>query len=336
MNPAGFQRFTQYLQHVALELRQFVEKQHAVHRHRYFTGARNAATADQRHAGGGVVRRAEAAPAPGAGFKASGQAEHGGRFQRLVVAHGRQQAGQALGQHGLAAAGRAAREGVEEPRVYERRCNYFNSLDNCLDEVHVAFTHQTAPCVGRERVVTERRDTIAAVRRDAVLTALDGVPGLDDDRTLRALLALVDATVRTNAYRTGDDGAPTRPVLAYKFDASKVPDLPLPRPMFEIWVCSPEVEGVHLRNVNFGRDWRTADGDVIDCATAEAGYGCPRCDGTLGTVRGIEMGHVFRLDYTYTNKMNVTVQDASGGQLTPRSEERRVGKECRSRWSPYH
>ena len=22
--------------------------------------------------------------------------------------------------------------------------------------------------------------------------------------------------------------------------------------------------------------------------------------------------------------------------ITPRSEERRVGKECRSRWSPYH
>ena len=25
-----------------------------------------------------------------------------------------------------------------------------------------------------------------------------------------------------------------------------------------------------------------------------------------------------------------------GGQLVHRSEERRVGKECRSRWSPYH
>ena len=24
------------------------------------------------------------------------------------------------------------------------------------------------------------------------------------------------------------------------------------------------------------------------------------------------------------------------GSLTTRSEERRVGKECRSRWSPYH
>src|SRR3989440_3183320 len=27
---------------------------------------------------------------------------------------------------------------------------------------------------------------------------------------------------------------------------------------------------------------------------------------------------------------------APGAQRVPRSEERRVGKECRSRWSPYH
>ena len=26
----------------------------------------------------------------------------------------------------------------------------------------------------------------------------------------------------------------------------------------------------------------------------------------------------------------------NGKEYTPRSEERRVGKECRSRWSPYH
>ncbi len=35
--------------------------------------------------------------------------------------------------------------------------------------------------------------------------------------------------------------------MAFKLDPAKVPDLPLPRPMFEIWVCSPRVEGVHLR-----------------------------------------------------------------------------------------
>ena len=41
-------------------------------------------------------------------------------------------------------------------------------------------------------------------------------------------------------------GAP-KPVLSLKFDPAKVPGLPEPKPMFEIFVCSPRVEGVHLR-----------------------------------------------------------------------------------------
>lgn len=92
-------------------------------------------------------------------------------------------------------------------------------------------------------------DEVAA--RDEVLALLDAVPSLDDDRTLRALLGLILATVRTNAFRPAVDGdisSGPRPVLAFKFDAAAIPDLPLPRPMFEIWVCSPDVEGVHLRN----------------------------------------------------------------------------------------
>ena len=97
----------------------------------------------------------------------------------------------------------------------------------------------------------DRADEAAATRA-AVLQALDAVPSLDDDRTLRALLALIDATVRTNAFRPGPN-AGYRDVLAFKFDTSKVPDLPLPKPLFEIWVCSPRVEGVHLRNGRIAR-----------------------------------------------------------------------------------
>src|SRR5204862_5516568 len=41
-----------------------------------------------------------------------------------------------------------------------------------------------------------------------------------------------------------------KPSIAFKIDSSKIEDLPLPRPMVEIFVYSPEVEGVHLR---FGR-----------------------------------------------------------------------------------
>jgi glutamate dehydrogenase len=83
--------------------------------------------------------------------------------------------------------------------------------------------------------------------RDRIDDLLDTVPGLDDDRTFRALLALVDATVRTNVFRPGAEPRAHREVMAFKFDPAKVPDLPLPRPMHEIWVCSPRVEGVHLR-----------------------------------------------------------------------------------------
>ncbi len=95
------------------------------------------------------------------------------------------------------------------------------------------------------------RDTVDEFRTE-VATALDAVPSLDDDRTLRALLALIDATLRTNAFRPGPN-AGNRDVLSFKFDPSKVPDLPLPRPMFEMWVCSPRVEGVHLRNGRIAR-----------------------------------------------------------------------------------
>ena len=73
-----------------------------------------------------------------------------------------------------------------------------------------------------------------------VADLLDQVPSLDDDRIGRMFLALIRATVRTSAYQG-------RQTLAFKLDPSQVPDLPAPRPKHEIFVCSPRVEGVHLR-----------------------------------------------------------------------------------------
>jgi glutamate dehydrogenase len=80
---------------------------------------------------------------------------------------------------------------------------------------------------------------VSAVESE-VLTLLDGVPSLDDDRIGRMFLALVRATVRTSAYLD-------RPTIAIKFDPARVPDLPEPRPAHEIFVYSSRVEGVHLR-----------------------------------------------------------------------------------------
>ncbi len=69
---------------------------------------------------------------------------------------------------------------------------------------------------------------------------------LDEDRILRSYLNLVQATLRTNFYQPGADGKP-KSYVSFKLDPHKIPDLPLPRPKFEIFVYSPRVEGVHLR-----------------------------------------------------------------------------------------
>ncbi len=82
---------------------------------------------------------------------------------------------------------------------------------------------------------------------DEIRTDLDAVTSLDEDRILRTLLHLVLATLRTNWFQSTDATGNPPACLALKFDPSAIPDLPLPRPVFEIFVYSPRVEGVHLR-----------------------------------------------------------------------------------------
>ncbi len=74
---------------------------------------------------------------------------------------------------------------------------------------------------------------------------LEDVPSLDRDRILRSFLRLINATLRTSYYRT--DAGAGQDAMSFKIDSQAVPDLPEPRPAFEIWVYSPRVEGVHLR-----------------------------------------------------------------------------------------
>jgi len=76
--------------------------------------------------------------------------------------------------------------------------------------------------------------------------AIAAVVSPDEDRILRAFLAVILATLRTNYFRRDAVGNP-RPFLALKFDPGRIPGLPQPRPAFEIFLHSPRVEGVHLR-----------------------------------------------------------------------------------------
>ncbi|MBX3666809.1 MAG: NAD-glutamate dehydrogenase [Rhodocyclaceae bacterium] len=85
-----------------------------------------------------------------------------------------------------------------------------------------------------------------------ISTALDRVANLDEDRILRQFLAAIQATVRTNYYQLDAHRQP-RPWLSFKIDPAKIPQMPEPRPMWEIFVYSPRVEGVHLRGGRVAR-----------------------------------------------------------------------------------
>ncbi|TDB71144.1 NAD-glutamate dehydrogenase [Micromonospora sp. KC721] len=80
----------------------------------------------------------------------------------------------------------------------------------------------------------------------AIGEALDEVASLDQDRILRSYLTLIQATLRTSFYQKRVDGRP-KSYVAFKLDPQAIPELPAPRPRFEIFVYSPRFEGVHLR-----------------------------------------------------------------------------------------
>ncbi len=89
-------------------------------------------------------------------------------------------------------------------------------------------------------------DKHIATLLDQINAALDNIVSLDEDRILRGYRNLILAILRTNAYRTDEQGQ-LREFLSFKFDCAAVPDLPLPRPLYEIFVYSSRVEGIHLR-----------------------------------------------------------------------------------------
>ncbi|MFF2525958.1 NAD-glutamate dehydrogenase [Streptomyces liangshanensis] len=123
---------------------------------------------------------------------------------------------------------------------------------------------------GHQRAGTELTDGLL----EELDGALDQVASLDEDRILRSFLTLIKATLRTNYFQSAgegsdrrgqsagsDTGSPDRTekadqkaavakhhaYVSMKFDPQAIPDLPAPRPAYEIWVYSPRVEGVHLR-----------------------------------------------------------------------------------------
>ncbi len=76
---------------------------------------------------------------------------------------------------------------------------------------------------------------------------LEGVATLDEDRILRRFLNAVRCTLRTNYWQAGKDW------ISIKIDSRAIDELPAPRPLVEIFVYSPRMEGIHLRGGRVAR-----------------------------------------------------------------------------------
>lgn len=154
---------------------------------------------------------------------------------------------------------------AEEVVVLRAYAKYLQQIGFPQSQATIAATLAAHPRIARMLVSLFRlrfdpqaHDAAGAASQvNALEQALDKVSNLSEDRVLRQLLALVQATLRTNHWRTGPGASgaagPRRPFLSFKFDSQKIPGLPQPRPLYEIWVYSPRFEGIHLRGGKVAR-----------------------------------------------------------------------------------
>jgi glutamate dehydrogenase len=149
---------------------------------------------------------------------------------------------------------------ADEVVVLRAYARYFRQIGFPLSQSFIEATLAAHPRLAhmlvnyfRLRFDPAAADAEAAARQaQAIEAALAKVSNLSEDRVLRQYLGTMQATLRTNFWRT-DAAGERRRFVSFKFDCARVPGLPQPKPMYEIFVYSPRFEGVHLRGGKVAR-----------------------------------------------------------------------------------
>ena len=102
-----------------------------------------------------------------------------------------------------------------------------------------------------EHGLTYRFNEVAKVKLE-IFNKLNDVKSLNEDRVIRSFLDVIENTLRTNFFQKDDKGE-NKTYFSFKIDSAKLENLPLPRPMFEIFVFSKHTEGIHLRTNTIAR-----------------------------------------------------------------------------------
>jgi len=227
-------------------------------------------------------------------------------------------------------------------RAYAR---YLKQIRFGVSQEYMAATLASHPEITRELVTLfelrfdpEERPAEGEVEAciERIHRLLDDVASLNDDQLLRRYMELIQATLRTNYYQARQDGEP-KDYIAFKLEPGKVTGMPKPRPAFEIFVCSPRLEGVHLRGGKVARgglrwsdrleDFRTevlglvkaqqVKNSVIVPVGAKGGFVCkrlPEGDREAFQREGIECYK------TFIRALLDVTDNLKGGELVPPRE----------------
>ena len=82
-------------------------------------------------------------------------------------------------------------------------------------------------------------------------------------------------------------------------------------------IAGANKEDYHLRNVTPGRDFKVEESQYVDLRAVEAGEGCPNCGTPLKVAKAVEIGHIFKLGYKYSESMGARVLDKDGKEAMP-------------------
>lgn len=144
----------------------------------------------------------------------------------------------------------------QEVMILRSYAKYLKQIIFPFSQSYIATTlennpHITCQLIGLFKLrfdpaLEKNRESTEESALNALYNALDKVENLDEDRILRRYVEVIMATLRSNYFQWYQN-PPDMPCLSFKFDPSKIPDMPLPRPLYEIFVYSAKVEGVHLR-----------------------------------------------------------------------------------------
>ncbi len=104
----------------------------------------------------------------------------------------------------------------------------------------------------RMGLAVKSRQTLSSDIGKEIEEQLAAVTSLDEDRILRWFMHVVNAMVRTNFFQKDAEGN-EKSYISFKLESAKIPDLPLPKPLYEIFVYSTDVEAIHLRGGKVAR-----------------------------------------------------------------------------------